>query len=90
MRKFRLIPWNGRTYKAVEINLYSNKSNSCVALIAEDNLEKELVDLETNKWINPAAKKLDDQITFYVNENMISMPPEELADWVEQHLSSLN
>lgn len=85
-RKFKLLPWNGRTYKAVQITLFSGTIKEKQAVIAEEDLELQLVDPTKTSWLSAESKELDDQITFYVPAWRITQPPEELAAWVESKL----
>lgn len=83
VHRYKLIPWNKRIYKGVEITIFANHPNERVALIAEENLQSELFNEQNKEWINEEAQALDSTITFYVPEWRITLPSEELASWVE-------
>jgi hypothetical protein len=84
--KHKLIPWHGKTYRAVEIIIFPGTDREESVTVSTEELEDEL--LEDMRHRNGAdAVDLDDTIFYYVTSEEIKLPEGKIRKIVENALS---
>jgi hypothetical protein len=84
--KYKLIPWRGACYHAVELTLFPGTDREEEVTIATVTLEDELLD-EARNLRGEEASDLDDTIVYYVAPDEIKLPEEQIRKIVENALS---
>ncbi len=74
------IEYHGIRFPVREIQLSEDET----VLIGTESLERELVDPVTTKYTDREARDLDEEIYFYVPDDMITRGDDELTEFVKQ------
>lgn len=89
----KLIPWNGRTYPAVELCIFPDTDRELHVTVSTEELQSDLASDsfveadETYFNMTKEASEIDDQIIFYVNKEQIKLPESQIRDIVENAIS---
>jgi hypothetical protein len=83
---YKLIPWRGKTYRAVELTIFPKTIREKEVTVSVDILEEQLLP-EIDTGIKNKATELDDTITYYVTQDEIKLTEKEIREIVESALS---
>lgn len=83
----KLIPWQGKTYHAIEITLFPETEREEYVTVSIEELQSELLNEEGTECISKEAEAIDDGIIYYVNSKEIKLSEKEIRKIVENAIS---
>lgn len=84
-QKHDMIDWNGADYPTKSIILHKGTDEEEEVTVSVERLERQLTD-DMGNWSTREAESVDEQIFFYLDDEVFNWPDEDIAEYIEDSI----
>ena len=77
------IDWNGAYYPTKTVVIFEGTSDEQEVIVSVERLSQQLLD-DMGNWSTREAETVDNQICFYLDEEIFNMPDKDIVEYLEK------